>query len=76
MIRRPLQQGHASPVASDPLQRVAAPYAIEKEVRSRPPLPFWRSLLFVHPLSPTHSQPGEKAGPRHAYNGSKKNSVP
>jgi len=28
-----LQQAHASPVASEALQRVAAPYAIEKEVR-------------------------------------------
>ena len=27
-----LQQAHASPVASEALQRVAAPYAIEKEV--------------------------------------------
>jgi transposase len=31
-----LQQAHASPVASEALQRIAALYAIEKEIRGRP----------------------------------------
>ena len=32
-----LQQAHASPVASEALQRIAALYGIEKEIRGRPP---------------------------------------
>src|SRR5216684_2207906 len=32
-----LQQAHASPVASEALQRIGALYAIEKEIRGRPP---------------------------------------
>lgn len=32
-----LQQAHASPVAMEALDRIAALYAIEKEIRSRPP---------------------------------------
>ncbi len=32
-----LQQAHASPIASEALKRIAALYAIEKEIRGRPP---------------------------------------
>ena len=32
-----LQQAHASPIASEALERIAALYAIEKEIRGRPP---------------------------------------
>src|ERR1700675_1873045 len=32
-----LQEAHASPVASEALQRIAALYGIEKEIRGRPP---------------------------------------
>jgi len=32
-----LQQAHASPIASQALERIAALYAIEKEIRGRPP---------------------------------------
>jgi len=32
-----LQQAHASPIASEVLERIAALYAIEKEIRGRPP---------------------------------------
>src|SRR5208282_2314925 len=32
-----LQQAHASVIASEALERVAALYAIEKEIRGRPP---------------------------------------
>ena len=32
-----LQQAHASPVASEALQRIAALYGIEKDIRGRPP---------------------------------------
>jgi hypothetical protein len=32
-----LQQAHASPVASEALERIAALYAVEKEIRGRPP---------------------------------------
>jgi transposase len=32
-----LQQAHASPVATEALQRIGALYAIEKEIRGRPP---------------------------------------
>ncbi len=32
-----LQQAHASPVASEALERIAALYAIEKEIRGQPP---------------------------------------
>src|SRR5439155_2769686 len=32
-----LQQAHASPVASEALERIGALYAIEKEIRGRPP---------------------------------------
>jgi len=32
-----LQQAHASPVASEALDRIGALYAIEKEIRGRPP---------------------------------------
>jgi transposase len=32
-----LQQAHASPIASEALERIAALYAIEREIRGRPP---------------------------------------
>ena len=32
-----LQEAHASPIASEALERIAALYAIEKEIRGRPP---------------------------------------
>ena len=32
-----MQQAHASPIASEALERIAALYAIEKEIRGRPP---------------------------------------
>ncbi len=32
-----LQQAHASPIASEALERIAALYAVEKEIRGRPP---------------------------------------
>src|SRR5271169_3364666 len=32
-----LQQAHASPIASEALERIAALYALEKEIRGRPP---------------------------------------
>jgi transposase len=32
-----LQQSHASSVASEALQRIAALYGIEKDIRGRPP---------------------------------------
>jgi transposase len=32
-----LQEGHALPIASEALERIAALYAIEKEIRGRPP---------------------------------------
>jgi len=32
-----LQQAHPSPIASEALERIAALYAIEKEIRGRPP---------------------------------------
>jgi transposase len=32
-----LQQAHASPIASEALERIAALYAIEKDIRGRPP---------------------------------------
>ena len=32
-----LQQAHASPIASEALERIAALYAMEKEIRGRPP---------------------------------------
>src|SRR3974377_1188134 len=32
-----LEQAHACPIASEALERIAALYAIEKEIRGRPP---------------------------------------